>query len=248
MPSEFETVITRRSEYGTVITQRGAALLADCILRGKKLPVTQAAAGDGGGGPVMPEPDWTALVNERWRGEIAGAELSAAAPNMIDVKIVMGDEVGGFVIREMGLFSDGGELIAVCNTPDTEKVSISSGVSGRLTMVMHIVVADASALEFAIAPSLDMVSRQELEEALAEHGVDPEAHPDIRAAVAAHDGDPGAHGDLRGQTASLEARLSLLELMYGTDVSGNPFTVTMDSLAGVKAEGVWNTAQGRLEF
>ena len=41
---------------------------------------------------------------------------------------------------------------------------------------------------------------------------------------------------------------SLLELMYNTDVSGNPFTVTFESLTGLVVSGVWNTTQKRIEF
>lgn len=180
MPSEFETVITDQTEYGTIITTQGAAIIADCILNGKQLSIEKAAAGDGGGEAVVPTPGQTALVNERWRGEIAGKSLSPTIPNMIDVKIVIEDTAGGFTIREMGLYSDTGVLIAVCNTPATEKVSISGGVSGKLTMLMHIVVADASVLDFVINPSLDTVSRQELEAVLENHNGDPEAHPDMR--------------------------------------------------------------------
>lgn len=166
MPSKFETVITDQTEYGTVMITQGAAIIADCVLNGRKLPIVEAAAGDGGGEATTPTPGQTALVNERWRGEIAGKSLSPTTPNMIDVKIVIGDNVGGFTIREMGLYSDTGVLIAVCNTPATEKVAISSGVYGKLAMIMHIVVADVSVLEFKITPSLDMVNRQELDEAV----------------------------------------------------------------------------------
>ena len=35
--------------YGTVITSSGAALIAACILNGTKLPITDAAVGDGDG-------------------------------------------------------------------------------------------------------------------------------------------------------------------------------------------------------
>ena len=49
MPSEFETVITDQTEYGTMITTQGAAIIADCILNGKKLPIVEVAAGGGGG-------------------------------------------------------------------------------------------------------------------------------------------------------------------------------------------------------
>ena len=46
----------------------------------------------------------------------------------------------------------------------------------------------------------------------------------------------------------LDARLTLLELMYSTDVSGNPFTITFQNLDGVTVEGVHNATQGRIEF
>ena len=40
--------------YGTVITSSGAALIAACILNGTKLPITDAAVGDGGGAYYQP--------------------------------------------------------------------------------------------------------------------------------------------------------------------------------------------------
>ena len=49
------------------------------------------------------------------------------------------------------------------------KLSTDGGVSGKLTMIMHIVVADASVVSFTITPALDTVSRAEMESALAEH-------------------------------------------------------------------------------
>jgi len=154
---------------------------------------------------------------------------------MIDVKFVLPDEVGGFTIRELGLFSESGVLVAVGNTPDTEKAAISQGISGRLTVTMHLLVADASALSFVVNPSLDMMSREEMDKA-------------IREALEEHNADPEAHPPLRARTADLDARVALLELMYATDVSGNPFLVTFGTLEGVNAAGVWNKPQARMEF
>lgn len=71
---------------------------------------------------------------------------------------------------------------------------------------------------------------------------------DLSAAIAAHDADENAHPYIRGLCAGLDARLALLELMYATDVSGNPFTVTFHTLDGLLVEGVWNQPQARLEF
>lgn len=166
--------------YGTIITTKGAAIIADCIVNGGQLVISEAAAGDGNGAYYQPTVNQEHLVHECWRGEIAAAELNPSTPNMLDVKIVIDDEVGGFTIREMGLFNKDGTLIAVCNTPDTEKVAISGGVSGKLTMVMHIIVADASVVEFTINPSLDTVSQEELNEAIALHNASGSSHADIR--------------------------------------------------------------------
>ena len=71
---------------------------------------------------------------------------------------------------------------------------------------------------------------------------------DLVSAISAHDADPAAHPYLLGLYAGADARLSLLELMYNTDVSGNPFTATFESLTGLVCTGVWNTALARLEF
>lgn len=67
-------------------------------------------------------------------------------------------------------------------------------------------------------------------------------------ALEAHDEDPSAHPGLRDAWGELDSRLALLELMFTTDVTGNPFTVTFDTLTGLAVTGIWNAAQKRLEF
>ena len=238
--------------YGTKITAVGAARITACVLAGTKLKITQAAAGDGGGGYYVPTVDQTELVAELWRAPIVSAVQNPAVPNMLDVKIVIDDSVGNFVCREMGLFSEDGELIAICNTPDTEKVAISTGVDGRLTMVMHIVVADASVLEFTIIPALDVVSREDLERAISEHNTDPAAHEDIRQAITdaveTHDNAADVHPELQNTVGGIDARLAVLELKYGTNITGNSFTVTFAALTGLVVTGVWNETYQRVEF
>ena len=242
----------QEKRYGTKITTLGSSRITACILAGTKLKITQAAAGDGGGGYYVPTVDQTALVGELWRGPIVSAVQNPTVPSMLDVKIVIDDSVGNFVCREMGLFSEDGELIAICNTPDTEKVAISTGVDGRLTMVMHIVVADASVLEFTIIPALDVVSREDLERAISEHNTDPAAHEDIRQAITdaveTHDNAADVHPELQNTVGGIDARLAVLELKYGTNITGNSFTVTFAALTGLVVTGVWNETYQRVEF
>jgi len=239
-------------KYGTRITTAGASLITNCILAGTKLKIVEAAAGDGGGSYYVPTTEQTELVRELWRGPIVSAEQNATTPNMMDVKIIIDDSVGNFICREMGLFDEDGNLIAICNTPDTEKVAISTGVDGRLTMLMHIVVVDSSVLEFTVTASLDTVSPEDLERAISEHNTDPASHADIRQAITdtvdGHNTNGEAHPDVRVALNGLDSRLAVLELKYGTNVTGNSFDVTFTTLTGVVVTGVWNEAYARIEF
>lgn len=66
--------------------------------------------------------------------------------------------------------------------------------------------------------------------------------------VAAHNADASAHGDIRASISAVEASVKALELKYGTNVTGNPFSVGFATLDGVIVTGVWNAALGRIEF
>ena len=71
---------------------------------------------------------------------------------------------------------------------------------------------------------------------------------DVRKLIAAHNEDPASHPHLLAQNADFNARLSLIELQYGTDVNGNPFIVTFENLDDVTVAGVWNKVERRIEF
>ena len=66
--------------------------------------------------------------------------------------------------------------------------------------------------------------------------------------VAAHNADASAHGDIRASISAVEASVKALELKYGTNVTGNPFSVGFAMLDVVIVTGVWNAALGRIEF
>lgn len=186
------------NSYGTVITEAGAKMFATCALEGKKLHIAQAAAGDGNGAYYEPTASQTSLVNEKWRGDIAAAQINEKEANMLDVKIVIPADVGGFIVREIGLFDEGGVLIAVCNTPDTEKADLTSAAASKLTLIMHIIIADASVAEFTVTPSLDTVSREELDKAIENHN-----HPANQIDWVDEDGQP-YEKDLTAKRITLE--------------------------------------------
>ena len=58
----------------------------------------------------------------------------------------------------------------------------------------------------------------------------------------------GALGNAETSLADVDARLGLLELMYRTQVNGNPFTVSFSDMSDLVVEGVWNETLKRVEF
>ena len=156
-------------KYKTRVTDVGNEKIARAALEGKKVDVVTAVVTDGGGGYFLPTQDMTELPNEVWRGEIASKKINPLSKNMIDVRIFLDGSVGGFTVRGIGLLDAEGDLIAVCNMPDTEKVMIVDGIAATLTLIMHIVVTHVDVLEFKVDPSVDTVSSAELEAALKEN-------------------------------------------------------------------------------
>ena len=138
--------------------------IAAAVMEGKKINITDLAVGDGGGSYYKPNSTMTALKGEKWRGKVNRVEINEKYPNMIDVVAVIPSDVGGWTIREMGVLDEAETLIAVCNTPDTEKVIISSGAAGEIELTMHIEISNADAISFIIDPNVVTATKKDIED------------------------------------------------------------------------------------
>lgn len=179
-------------EYKTLVTTIGKSKIAMAVQGEGKVNITQAAVGDGEGAYYIPTSDMTALRRELWRGSIAGKWINEQSANMIDVKMILPADVGGFTVREAALFDDDDDMIAVCNLPDTEKAVIATGAAGTLTIVLHIVLTDASAVEFKIDPNLDVVTAADVERLIARATVKRDITIPIEGWTACVEDDVGA--------------------------------------------------------
>lgn len=147
----MENTIVSTAKYGTIITAVGKSKIAAALLTGTKLDFVYVAVGDGGGSYYTPSAEQTALKNERWRGKTEYSRINELNRKMIDVKAIVPAEIGGFWVREIGLFDAEGDMIAICNTPDAEKVAVADGASFPMDILLHIVVEDANAVQVSIA-------------------------------------------------------------------------------------------------
>lgn len=150
--------------YGTLVTDRGILLIAAAVMEGKKINITDLAVGDGGGAYYQPTPNMTGLKNECWSGPIKSVSVNKDSPNMIDITAIIPSTVGGFTIREMAVKDDVKNTIAICNTPDTEKVIISSGAAGEIELTMHIEISNADAISFIIDPNVVTATKKDIED------------------------------------------------------------------------------------
>lgn len=75
-----------------------------------------------------------------------------------------------------------------------------------------------------------------------------QADQKVSDAVNTHNTSPTAHPDILAAVAALETEVEALNLKFGTDVTGNAFSVTFSTLDDVIVTGIWNTAQARIEF
>jgi phage-related tail fiber protein len=177
--------------YYTLVTDAGNAAITAAPVTGEKVKAKYFVVGDGGGAYYEPTADMTGLRNERWSGLVNSYEIDPDSSNVIIVTAVVPASVGGFTMREMGVKTEEGLLIAVGNMPDTEKVTLASGAEGEVEIIMRIIVANTNDLVFEIDPNVVTATKRDIER----HNDDPDAHAALLAgfssgAIILSDDDP----------------------------------------------------------
>ncbi|ALN97536.1 phage tail protein [Aeromonas sp. ARM81] len=153
--------------YFAIPTDVGQERIANAIALGVPIKITQMAVGDGNGQPVTPKPDQTALVHEVRRAPLNTLFQDPINPAQLVAEQIIPEDVGGWWIREIGLYDDSDNLIAIANAPDTYKPNLSSGSGRTLTIRMVLIVSDTSAVELKIDPSVVLATRNYVDDAVA---------------------------------------------------------------------------------
>ncbi|MFP9470037.1 phage tail protein [Pectobacterium brasiliense] len=165
------------SKYFALLTNIGAAKLANATALGNRLNITRMAVGDGGGVLPTPNPAQTTLINEKRRAALNTLSVDPKNPSQIIAEQVIPENEGGFWIREIGLFDDDGNLIAIANCPETYKPQLQEG-SGRIqTVRMILIVSSTDAVTLKIDPAVVLATRDYVDNALTEHEKNRK-HPD----------------------------------------------------------------------
>nr|WP_272881364.1 phage tail protein [Escherichia coli] len=134
--------------------------MANATALGVQVEITQMAVGDGNGALPTPNPEQTALVHELRRAPLNTLSIDPNNANQIIAEQVIPEDVGGWWIREIGLFDKDGDMIAVANCAETYKPQLQEG-SGRVQVVrMILIVSSTAAVTLKIDPSVVLATRQ----------------------------------------------------------------------------------------
>lgn len=156
------------AKYFAILTNQGAARLANAAALGTKLNLTQMAVGDANGTLPTPDPAQTKLINQKRIAPLNLLTVDPANTSQIIAEQIIPENEGGFWIREIGLYDDAGVLIAVANCPETYKPQLQEGSGRTQTIRMILIVSSTSAITLKIDPSVVLATRQYVDDKVIE--------------------------------------------------------------------------------
>lgn len=134
-------------KYYSILTNRGKELEAQSSATGKPVIIKDFVVGDGNGQSVKPDPAQTKLAREVYRSAISALQVSPDQANQFIAQLVLPVGIGGFVVREVGLLTDTGELYSVANCAAIEKPE--NGISVNLQY--RLAVSETANIELKVA-------------------------------------------------------------------------------------------------
>lgn len=225
------------TKYFALLTNQGAAKLANAAALGTKVQITQMGVGDGGGTLPTPTGTQTALIGEKRRASLNALSVDAANSSQIIAEQIIPENEGGFWIREIGLYDSENTLIAVANCPETYKPLLAEGSGRTQTVRMILIINSTDAVTLKIDPSVVLATRQYVDSAMievkayaddlmAKHLVATDPHPQY----ALTDSLTGVVGTSRNAkmniaAASASATFTADELIVQTALGGRQYKI-----------------------
>lgn len=153
-------MIDQNSQFMAILTNVGAAKLANANSLGLPWKLTALGVGDANGADPVPSATQTRLINERRRAPLNQLIVDPVNAAVIIAEQVIPADVGGWWIREIGLYDEDGDLVAVSNCAPSFKPVLSQG-SGRTQIVrMNFVVSSTNNIVLKIDPAIVLATRE----------------------------------------------------------------------------------------
>ena len=124
--------------YTAILTSLGEAKFAAAIGSKSAIDLARMAIGDGRGADISPNKTMSALVREVWRGDVSSTKVDPLNPNLVSIECTVPPNIGGFTVREVGVFDTAGDLIVIANYPATFKPIAAAGADKTLVVQLTL--------------------------------------------------------------------------------------------------------------
>lgn len=150
-------------QFYTILTNVGKAKVANAALLSSNVILKTLKVGDGNGAYYNPTEEQKDLKNVVYTCNVGSVSIDKDNTNWIVAETIIPGSVGGFTIREVGLFDTEGDMIAIGKYPETYKPVVANGASKDLNVRTIFEVSNAASVNLSINPSIIIATKEDIE-------------------------------------------------------------------------------------
>ncbi|WP_243157528.1 phage tail protein [Clostridium sporogenes] len=150
-------------QFYTILTKIGKAKIANATALGNKVNFTALKVGDGKGKYYNPTEEQEDLVNEVWQGNINSIRVDENNPNWVVIEVIIPSSVGGFMIREAGVFDDENNMLAIGKYPETYKPQAQDGSTKDLVIRTNLEISNTSSVTLKVDPTVILATQKDIQ-------------------------------------------------------------------------------------
>ncbi|MBH0311911.1 phage tail protein [Alcaligenes faecalis] len=150
-------------QFYTILTNVGKAKIANAISLGSEVNLVRFVVGDSNGSYYNPTEEQTELRRKVWETNAISVVNDEKNPNRIKIEAIIPGDVGGFTVREVGVFDDKNEMIAIGKIAEIYKPISEDGSTKDVIIRMIIEVSNASAVTIKVDPTVMIATKKDIE-------------------------------------------------------------------------------------
>lgn len=210
------------------LTLAGRAKIAAALADGTFVTLAQMALGDGAGLIVAPDEQQVALVREVWRGTLNSVAVDPSAPGQIIAEAIVPSDVGGWVVREVGLFDADGLLVAIGSFAENYKPVATEGATREMIVQVYLAVASTAAISVQVNSTIAVATRNYVDQRTTRAFILPGGNAgNVLAKQSNADGDTRWIDMGDGVSISVDAREERQSLAAGQTIVDLAVTITV---------------------
>lgn len=139
------------NKYSVILTNQGLTRLAAVTANNEKLSLSKMAFGDSAGVLSNPTPEQTALINEVYRTDLSDVSINNDNTHQLVIKAIIPTDVGGWWIREIGIYDESNILIAIASCPESYKPILAEGAGTDQIIELTLTVSNIEKVNLTIS-------------------------------------------------------------------------------------------------